>query len=144
MTRKLMDDEGERWDIELLPADEQNEDVDEAMVIQFTPQSEDKPEAEIRILGPIMEDLSRLGTDDLRLALEAAQNGLGYLFLDRDDKLWWVQGPDEDVVADGMALTFMRGADELRHAGPLPAAPDDLTEDELQELLDECLGRVIG
>jgi hypothetical protein len=144
MTRKLIDERKQRWDIALLPTDEENDEADELMVIRFVPESEDTPECEIRIVGPIMEDLSRLGPNDLRLALEAAQNGLGFLFLDHDDRLFWVKGPGEDVIADGAALTFVRGTDELRHSGPLPAPPDELSEDELQELLDETLGRVIG
>jgi hypothetical protein len=144
MTQKLIDDRGRRWDIELLPADVQNDGADEEMVIRFVPEREDGAECEIRIVGPILEDLRRLGRNDLRLALEAAQNGLGFLFLDRDDRPWWVKGAGEDIVAPGAALTFARGTDELHHPGPLPAPPDELTEDELQELLDETLGRVIG
>ena len=143
MSRKLIDEAGHRWDIELLPAEEQIEGADEEMIIRFVPEAEGAAECEIRILGPITEDLSKLGKTEMRLALEAAQNELGFLFLDRDDRLWWVQGPDEDVIGSG-ALTFLRGTDELHHPGPLPAPPDELTEDELQELLDETLGRVIG
>jgi hypothetical protein len=144
MTRKLTDDHGRRWNIELLPADAANDEIDEEMLIRFVPESEAIPECEIRIVGPILEDLSRLGPNDLRDALEAAQNGLGFLFLDRDDRLWWTKGPDADLIAEGAALTFVHGTDELRHPGPLPAPPDELSEDELQELLDERLGRVIG
>ena len=68
----------------------------------------------------------------------------GFLFLDCDDRLWWVETPDEDPIVEDAALMFSRRTDELRHPGPLPALPDELTEDELQELLDERLGRVIG
>ena len=144
MTRKLTDDAGRSWEIALRPTEAQNDEVDEEMVIRFVPDSEAAEEAEIRIVGPIVEDLSGLGKKEMRLALEAAQNELGFLFLDRDDRLWWVQSPEEDLVAEGAALTFVRDTDELHHAGPLPAPPDELTEDELQELLDEALGRVIG
>ena len=144
MARKLRDEQDQRWEIALLPADDQNDEADEEMVLRFVPEAEDTAECEIRILGPIVEDLSRLGPADMRFALEAAQDGLGFLFLDRDDRLWWVKGRDEEPIAEGAALTFLRGTDELHHPGPLPAPSDELTEDELQELLDECLGRVIG
>ena len=143
MARKLKDEAGGSWRIALLPAETRNPDVDEEMVLRFVPDSEDDQECEIRVLGPIVEDLTALSKADMRLALEAAQNDLGFLFLDRDDRLWWVQGPEEDTLSEG-ALTFVRGTDELHHPGPLPAPPDELSEDELQELLDECLGRVIG
>jgi hypothetical protein len=146
MTRTVLDDQKRRWTLELLPSDETNAEADEEMVIGFVPESdsEDTAECEIRIVGPIMEDLSRLGKGDLRLALEAAQNDIGFLFLDRDDHLWWVQGPGEDALNEGVALTFVRDTDELHHPGPLPGPADELVEDELQELLDECLGKVIG
>jgi hypothetical protein len=144
MKRSLSDEAGRTWSIELLPAEEQNDDVDEEMILRFVPESDTLEECEIRIVGPIMEDLSRLGKRDMRMALEAAQNELGFLFLDRDDRLWWIQSPEEDMIGAGVALTFVRDTDELHHAGPLPAAPDELSEDELQELLDETLGRVIG
>lgn len=144
MTRKVTDDAGQRWQIALVPAEAQNDEVDEEMVVRFVPESEADHECEIRILGPIVEDLSSLSKADMRMALEAAQNEIGFLFLDREDRLWWVQSPEEDVVGEGVALTFVRDTDELHHPGPLPAAPDELTEDELQELLDEILGRVIG
>src|SRR5688500_130870 len=139
----MTDEQDRKWKIELIPAD-QNEEADEEVVLRFVPEDENETESEIRVFGPIMEDLSALGRGDMRLALEAAQNDLGFLFLDRDDRLWWVKGPGEDVVSEGAALTFVRGTDELHHPGPLPARPDELSEDELQELLDECLGRVIG
>lgn len=144
MKRTLTDEAGRSWTIELVPAEDQNEEADEEMILEFVPESDDLEECEIRIVGPIEEDLSRLSKRDTRLALEAAQNELGFLFLDRDDRLWWVQGPEEDVIGEGVALTFVRDTDELHHPGPLPARPDELTEDELQELLDETLGRVIG
>jgi hypothetical protein len=144
MTRKMSDEQDRKWKIELHPTEDQNEDADEEMVLQFVPEDENETECEIRIVGPILEDLSALGKGDMRLALEAAQNGLGFLFLDRDDHLWWVQGPGEDVLNPAAALTFVRGTDELHHPGPLPSPVDELIEDELQELLDECLGRVIG
>jgi hypothetical protein len=143
MTRTMTDEQDRKWKIELIPAD-QNEEADEEVLLRFVPEDENETESEIRVFGPIMEDLSSLGRGDMRLALEAAQNDLGFLFLDRDDRLWWVQGPGEDTLSEGVALTFVRGTDELHHPGPLPAPPDELSEDELQELLDECLGRVIG
>jgi hypothetical protein len=144
MTRTLNDDAGARWTIELMPMEDQIDDGDEQMMLRFVPEAEGDPECEIRVLGPIVEDLSGLGKRDMRLALEAAQNGVGFLFIDRDDRLWWVKGAQDDALADGAALTFVRDPDELHHRGPLPARPDDLSEDELQELLDETLGRVIG
>ena len=144
MKRTITDDAGRSWTIELIAPEEENESEDEEMVLRFVPDSDAVPECEIRILGPILEDLSKLGKKDLKLALEAAQNELGFLFLDRDDRLWWVQSAEEDPIAAGAALTFLRDADELHHPGPLPAPPDELSEDELQELLDETLGRVIG
>jgi hypothetical protein len=143
MTRTMTDEQDRKWKIELIPAD-QNEEADEEVLLRFVPEDESQTESEIRVFGPIMEDLSALGRGDMRLALEAAQNDLGFLFLDRDDHLWWVQEPEEDALSKGGALTFVRGTDELHHPGPLPAPPDELSEDELQELLDECLGRVIG
>ena len=144
MKRTLSDEAGRSWTVDLLPIEDPNDDADEEMMLRFIPEAVDLVECEIRILGPIEEDLAKLGKRDLRLALEAAQNDIGFLFVDRDDRLWWVQGPDEDVIAAGVALTFLRDSDELHHPGPLSAPPDELTEDELQELLDETLGRVIG
>jgi hypothetical protein len=144
MARTLTDDQDQKWRIELIQTDPLNDEADEEMLVRFIPEAEDAAECEIRIFGPILEDLSRLGKADLRLALEAAQNELGFLFLDRDDRLWWVQGPQDDTLSDGVALTFVRDTDELHHPGPLPSPPDELSEDELQELLDETLGRVIG
>jgi hypothetical protein len=144
MARKLSDERGRKWEIDLVQPDTQNDEADEEMMIRFVPESDEEIECEIRIIGPIMEDLSRIGKGDIKLALEAAQNGIGFLFLDRDDRVWWIQGPEDDVIAEGTALTFVRGTEELHHGGPLPGAPEDLSEDELQELLDEMLGRVIG
>jgi hypothetical protein len=144
MKRAVVDDTGRSWGIALHPADEQNDETDEEMVLRFVPDSDADAEHEIRIVGPILEDLSALPKRDMKLALEAAQNELGFLFLDRDDRLWWVQTPDEDQIGEGVALTFLRDTDELHHPGPLPGPADELTEDELQELLDECLGKVMG
>src|SRR5262249_2371482 len=128
MTRTLTDDAGNSWSTALTPSNGTNEEVDEEMVMRFVPESDAEAECEIRIVGPAVEPLPRLGKPALRMALEAAQNALGFLFLDRDDRLWWVQSAREDPVADGAALTFVRDTDELRHAGPLPAPPGELTE----------------
>jgi hypothetical protein len=144
MARTLTDDQDQKWRIELIQTDPINDEADEEMLVRFVPEADDAADCEIRIIGPILEDLSRLGKADLRLALEAAQNELGFLFLDRDDRLWWVQGPEDDTLSEGVALTFLRDTDELHHPGPLPSVPEELSEDELQELLDETLGRVIG
>ena len=144
MTRKLIDEEGRSWQIALLPSEPENEDVEEEMILRFTPRDEEIEEVEIRVVGPVMEDLPDLDKEELALGLEAALNETGFLFLDRDEHLWWVQAPEDDPAADGAALTFARFTDELRHPGPLPAPPRELSEDQLQELLDETLGRVIG
>jgi hypothetical protein len=144
MKRVLKDDLGRSWQIGLLPSEPENDEVEEEMVLRFTPTDEDIDECEIRVVGPVLEELPDLDRDELALGLEAALNEVGFLFLDRDDHLWWVQTPEEDPTADGTALTFARHTDELRHPGPLPAPPTALTEDELQELLDQTLGRVIG
>src|SRR5690606_10832287 len=144
MKRKLTDEDGRSWLIELLPSEPENEDVEEEMVVRFTPKDEALEECEIRVIGPVMEELPDLAREDLALALDAALNETGFLFLDRDEHLWWVQTPEDDPGLEGMALSFTRGTDELRHPGPLPSPPGELSEDELQELLDELLGRVIG
>ena len=144
MTRKLMDEKGRSWRIELLPSEPENDEVEEEVLLRFTPVDEQAEEAEIRVVGPVMEELSALDKSELSLGLEAALNDVGFLFLDRDDHLWWVQSPEDDPTSDGNALTFARFTDEQRHPGPLPAPPAELTEDELQELLDQTLGRVIG
>jgi hypothetical protein len=142
--RTLTDELGRSWRIELLPSEPENDDVDEEMVIRYTPTDESMDDVEIRVVGPVAEELPELDRDELALGLEAALNEAGFLFLDRDDHLWWIQTPDEDPTAEGTALTFARFTDELHHPGPLPHPPSELTEDELQELLDQTLGRVIG
>ena len=142
--RKLMDEEGRSWKVELLPTEQENDEVEEEMLLRFTPVDDRSDEAEIRVVGPVVEEISALAKEELSLALEAALNAVGFLFLDRDDHIWWVQTPEDDPTSDGDALTFARFTDELRHPGPLPAPPAELTEDELQELLDQTLGRVIG
>lgn len=144
MTRKLTDEQGRSWRVELLPTEPENDEVEEEMLLRFTPVDEQSEEAEIRVVGPVMEELPALDKGELTLGLEAALNAVGFLFLDRDDHIWWVQTAEEDPTSDGNALTFARFTDELRHPGPLPAPPAELTEDELQELLDQTLGRVIG
>ena len=144
MTRKLTDEAGRKWRIALLPVAVENDEADEEMVIRYTPEDEALEERDIRVVGPVMEELPDLDPEELALGLEAAANELGYLFLDRDERLWWVQTAAEDPTADGAAITFARHTDELRHPGPLPSPAEELTEDELQELLDETLGRVIG
>ena len=144
MTRKLKDQDGRSWRIELIPSEPENEDIEEEMLIRFTPRDEEVEECEIRVIGPVMEELPDLEQHEMALALEAALNETGFLFLDRDEHLWWVQSGEDDALADGAALVFVRGTDELRHPGPLSAPPEELSEDELQELLDQLLGRVIG
>ena len=90
------------------------------MVIRFLPKDEELDECEIRVVGPVMEELPDLDRKELALALEAALNESGFLFLDRDEHLWWVQSSDEHT-AGGAAITFTRQSDELGHPGPLPS-----------------------
>ena len=141
---KVKDESGQIWRIAIEGAEPEHEEADEEMVVRFVPEDDEELECEIRVLGPMLEEFPDLEPRELRLALDAARSGVGFLFLDRDEHLWWVQTPDEDPVAEDVALTFTRFTDELRHPGPLPGAVEDLTEDEIQELLDETLGRVIG
>lgn len=142
MARTIQDDEDRGWRVDVRPAADDTGGAEAAL--RFTPQGDETDALEIRAVGPLEDELPRLGRAELNLALEAASNDAGYLFLDRERRLWWVRTDSEDPLCEGCALTFVHASEELHHPGPLEHDPDELGEDELQELLDEAQGRVMG
>lgn len=94
-------------------------------------------------LGPMEEYFDELDDQALQHALDAAGTGVGILLMDPEGTLWWVRGPDAELRADGWAVKFSDGEEELTHDGPLEDEPERLGEDQLMELLDEARGRLM-
>ena len=138
MNRRYEDPLGTTWDVVLAPAEAPDDDIEEEMLLRFTAEGED--DREIHARGAIEESFEELTEDDLQVALEAAGNGLGFVFLHPEEGLWWVRRADEDPLSDGAPITFSNQTDEHHYAGRRAGDPTTMTEDELQEALDEARG----
>lgn len=138
--RTFEDDLGQGWEVSLERVEDPTDVADEEVVIHFVPADGDADEREIRARGPLEERFGELDDRDIELAWEAAGNEAGFLFLPTEGHLWWVRSGDEDPVADGARITFSDLTDEHAYAGPHGGRLDNLSEDELQEILDELRG----
>lgn len=138
MNRTFEDRLGTTWDVLLLPAGDVAEDVDEEMTLRFTAEGTD--DRDIRVRGPVEERFRELSARDLELAVEAAGNEVGFLFLHPEGHLWWVRDAAEDELSDGSQITFSDLEDEHHYPGALASRPREMSEDELQEILDDVRG----
>lgn len=139
MSRIFRDALDVEWEVFVEPVDDPTDTVDEEVVLHFVP-DDDSDEREIRAVGPVEEMIGTLTEEDLALALEAAGNEIGFVYLHPEGHLWWVRRGDEDPTAEGAALTFSDTEDEFQYGGMLAGEPSTLTEEELQEILDEARG----
>lgn len=138
MKRTWTDELDRTWDVELGSADDMERgDV----VLLFGRGLAD--ERAMPVVGP-MEDVFPTLTDEaLQHALDATASGQGILLVESDGALWWARGPEADALGGAWTVKFSDGATEHIHRGRLPDPPEDLSEDELLELLDEARGNVM-
>lgn len=139
MSRRFTDALDMEWEAFVEPSEDPVDTVDEVAVLHFVP-DDASDERTIRAVGPIEEMFDSLDEEELVMAVEAAGNQLGFLFLHPEGHLWWVRRGDEDPVAEGAALTFSDAEDEFQYSGSLAGDPATLTEEELEEILDEARG----
>lgn len=139
MSRTFTDALDVEWEAFIEPTEDPVDTVDEVAVVHFVP-DDGSDERTIRAVGPIEEMFDSLAEEDLAMAVEAAGNEVGFLFLHSEGHLWWVRRGDEDPVAEGAALTFSDAEDEIQYSGSLAGDPATLTEEELEEILDEARG----
>lgn len=140
MSRSFKDDLDTRWSVHLEPVDDPTDTVDEEVILRFSPEREDEDERQVRAVGAVEELFESLTRRDLQLAVEAAGNETGFLFLHPEGRLWWVRRGDEDPLAEGAMITFSDLEDEHEYTGTLASTPETLSEEELREILDEARG----
>lgn len=140
MSRTFKDDLGTRWNVHLERVDDPTDTVDEEVILRFSPESENEDERQVRAVGALEELFESLARQDLQLAVEAAGNEAGFLFLHPEGHLWWVRRGDEDPLAEGAMITFSDLQDLHQYSGSLASTPETLSEEELQEILDEARG----
>lgn len=138
MMRSWTDELGRTWDVEV----EASGDRDRGDVMLLFGRGH-ADERAMPVVGPLEDVFARVSGDALQHALDATASGQGILLAESDGTLWWVRGPDADPLGGRWSVKFSNGEDEHVHRGRLPDAPEDLTEDELLELLDEARGAVM-
>lgn len=145
MSRTFTDDMDDRWTVSLEALGDPTGTVDEEVLVRFTPEDDGTDELEIRAVGPVRERFEELDHDDLQLAVEAAGNDLGFLFLHpSEERLWWVrEGSDTQLTGEG-SLTFATLDEEIGYDGMLARELSSLSEEELKEMLDEARRLVRG
>ncbi len=138
MEREWRDELGRVWHVGLdEPGATENGDV----VVVFTGEGEE--DRSLPGLGPWDELFEKLGDGAIQQALDAAASGRGILLLEADGHLWWVRGPEDDLLGGAWTVKFGDGTTEHTHRGRIPDRPEELSEDELLELLDEARGSVM-
>ena len=119
MGRHFKDDLGDEWNVELHLEGSDHPDTGEPLphdLIHF-----DDPDRTIEIFlrGESPESVREMNDQALELAMEAAKDGRGFLFVDLQGHLWWVKrGSEDDLEDQGCPVVFDDGKDELRHPGP--------------------------
>lgn len=143
MHRSWQDEIGRTWRVDLVVPERPEEAALGDTILVFG--RDGSAERSVPTLGPLESAFHELDDDQLQVAFDAAGSGEGLLLLDREGEPWWVHGPDPDSepVHGSWAIRFVKGSDEITHDGPLRAPPDELSEDELLELLDEARGNVM-
>lgn len=144
MQREWTDELGRDWlvwvDVPDVSPDLEVDSGDAVLVFEGV----EDADREIEALGPLEELFDELTDRALQHALDAAGTGEGRLLADRDSGLWWVRGPEAEVMGGDYTLKFSDGSGEgVTYEGPLPDELEVLTEDQLLEMLDEARGRVI-
>lgn len=143
MMRTFVDRLDTRWEVSIEPADDPQDDVDEAVNLRFQAEDSDEDEREIRAVGPVEEHFDGLGTEELELAVEAAGNELGFLFLHPSgDELWWVRADDPERLGTGSDVIFSTRTEEHLVTDRHAVDPERLSEERLLEMLDEARGAV--
>jgi len=143
MTRTFVDRLDTRWKLSIEPADDPQNDVDAAARLRFQPEDTGEDELEIRAVGPVEEHFDALGSEALELAVEAAGNELGFLFLHPSgDELWWVRTDDPEGRGTGSDVIFSTLTEEHLVTDRHAADPEHLSEERLLEMLDEARGAV--
>lgn len=143
MQRNWQDDLGRTWRVDLVvPERAENAERGDTFLVFGRDGS---IERNVPILGPLESIFEDLDDDELQVAFDAAGTAEGRILVDRDDRLWWVHGPslETEPVRGSWAVRFVHGSEEVTHGGPLWASLEDLTEDELLELLDQGRGNVL-
>ncbi len=143
MQRSFQDDLGRSWHVELVVPDRPEEAELADTILVFG--RDGSEERSVPTLGPMESVFHEMDDAELQVAFDAAGSGEGRVLIDRDGAPWWVHGPDPDSepIRGSWAVRFVQGSEEITHDGPLHAPPDELTEDELLELLDEARGDVM-
>lgn len=143
MHRIWNDELGRAWSVDLVVPDHAEGASNPDTVLIF--EQEGARDREIPVLGPLEAHFQDLDDEALQVAFDAAGTGEGLLLVDDEGTPWWVHGPElqSEPVRGDWAVRFVHGSDEITHDGPVRARPEELTEDELLELLDEGRGRVL-
>lgn len=143
MHRSFQDDLGRSWHVDLVVPDHAEEAALGDAILVFG--GDGAEERSVPVLGPMESVFHELDDDALQVAFDAAGSGVGLVLVDRDGEPWWVQGadPDSEHLQATWAIRFVQQFEEITHDGPLRAPPEELTEDELLELLDEARGDVM-
>lgn len=138
MQRTWTDEMGRTWEVEVdAPGDLERGD---ALMIFGRSLADERT---MPVVGPLEDVFERLTDEALQHALDATASGQGILLVEADGRIWWARGPEADPLGGAWTVKFTDGAEEHVHRGRLPDAPEDLSEDELLELLDESRGRVM-
>jgi len=140
MTRTWKDALGETWNVRLYAEGEDHPDTGETLPHDLLHFDDSDRTIEVFLRGESPERVGNFDDRALELGMEAAKDGRGFLFADLEGHFWWVKRGSEDDLGEGFAVVFDDGTDELRHPGPLPAPADDLSDDEIEELLDQARG----
>jgi len=141
MSGHWTDDFGDDWEVDVILEGEEHPDTGEPLTAALIRFGNDDRSMEMSVRGDVEDVIDELDDDRLELAMEAAKDARGFLFVDGRGRFWWVKGAKDDSLNDlGSPLTFDDGVNQLRHPGPLAAPPHDLTDDELEELLAEARG----
>ena len=141
MARHWKDALDDEWDVELHQEAAEHPDTGELLPHGLLYFSADERSMAIFVRGEVPERVRDMVDAQLELAMEAAKDGRGFLFVDLGGHFWWVKrGGEDDLDEQGCPVTFDDGVDELRHPGPLPAPADEQSDDEIEELLDQARG----
>ena len=140
-TRRWKDALGDEWNVRLYVEGADHPDTGETLPFDMLHFDDEDRTVEVHVRGDPPEHVSDFEEPALELALVAAKDERGFLFVDLEGHFWWVKRGSEDELEDqGYPIVFDDGTDERRHPGPLPAPADDLSDDEIEELLDQARG----
>ena len=143
MHRSFQDDLGRSWHVDLVVPDRAEEAALGDTILVFG--RDGSEERNVPVLGPLESVFHEMDDEALQVAFDAAGSGEGLVLIDRNGGPWWVHGPDPDSepIRGTWAVRFVQGSEEITHDGPLRASPEELSEDELLQLLDEARGDVM-